>query len=227
MGVLGHVLEAAGLATVALASQRPVMEKLAPPRALYCEFPLGRPLGRPNDAAFQRDVLAKAFALLEAEEGPVLGDYPEAIHSDEAPVSCVIPAAFDSSLHPAVAEASGIRKAYDRTLAKRGVTSVGRSIGPDEIGGALEVLVSIADGADWKTAGIPGKNTTALIHDIRTYYEEAALELVDTPDPQGRALESWFYETTEAGKLVMAARTAMKDQDAPFPAWFYMAPGQR
>jgi len=203
------------------------MEKLAPPRALYCEFPLGRPLGKPNDAAFQRDVLDKAFALLDAETGPVLADYPEAIHSDEMPVACAIPAAFDSSLHPALAEASGIRKDYDRTVQKRGVTSVGRSIGPDEVGDALNLLLAITEGANWKDAGIPGKNTIALIHDIRTYYEEAALELVDTPDPSGRALEAWFYETTEAGKLVMAARGAIKEQDAPFPVWFYMAPGQR
>ena len=65
------------------------------------------------------------------------------------------------------------------------------------------------------------------MHDIRTYYEEAALELVDGPSPGGRAAEEWFYETTETGKVIMAARRAMEAAQAPFPVWFYMAPGQR
>ena len=65
MSVLAHVFEAAGIATVVLSSIRPMCEKVSPPRALHCEFPLGRPLGRPNDPEFQHDVLARAFALLE------------------------------------------------------------------------------------------------------------------------------------------------------------------
>ena len=35
--------------------------KTAPPRALHCEYPLGRPLGRPGEPEFQHDVLARAF----------------------------------------------------------------------------------------------------------------------------------------------------------------------
>ena len=56
---------------------------------------------------------------------------------------------------------------------------------------------------------------------------EAAMELVDGPPPAGRAAEAWFFEVTEAGKAVMAARGAIKDADGPFPVWFYMAPGHR
>ena len=55
----------------------------------------------------------------------------------------------------------------------------------------------------------------------------AALELADGPPPAGRAMEAWFHDQTEAGKTVMAARAAIKDQDAPFPVWFYMAPAHR
>ncbi len=40
-------------------------------------FELGRPLGVPNDAAFQKRVLMAALALLERPAGPVLEDYPE------------------------------------------------------------------------------------------------------------------------------------------------------
>ncbi len=227
MSVLAHVFEAAGIATVVLSSVREMALKTAPPRALHCEFPLGRPLGRPADPEFQHDVLARAFALLEADSGPVLVDHPDVIEADEQPASCALPPRYDPDLPPAVDEARGLRKAYDRGLARRGVTSVGRVIDADGVPDALGVLDAIVEGEDWSTAGIPGGNTIAVCHDIRTYYEEAALELVDGPLPGGRALEDWFFDQTEAGATVLAARAAIRDSGAKFPIWFYMTPGQR
>lgn len=228
MSVLAHVFEAAGIATVVLSSVREMAEKVAPPRALHCDFPLGRPLGIPNDPAFQHDVLARAFALLEAPAGPVLVDHPTVIATEGSEAfACALPPRFDPTLPAAVDEARGLRKAYDRALARRGVTSVGRVTDADGIPGALAVLHAIAEGADWREAGIPGGNTTAVCHDIRTYYEEAALELADGPAPGGRAVEDWFFEHTDAGRTMLAARSAMRDAGAKFPVWFYMTPGQR
>ncbi|MEM9202730.1 MAG: hypothetical protein AAGC53_13780 [Actinomycetota bacterium] len=227
MSALAHVIEKAGIATVTLASTLSVAERMEPPRALWADFPLGRPLGHPQDAEFQHDVLRRAFALLDEASGPVLVHHPEVIEADETPLSCAIPPAFDANASAAAQEIRGIRNAYDRAVEARGATGVGRSITADEIEGAIEVLQSIVDGTPWSDAGIPGKNTISLVHDIRTYYEEAATELVDGPPPAGRAAEAWFYETTEAGKVVMAAREAIKDAEGPFPVWFYMAPGHR
>lgn len=226
MSTLAHVFEAAGLTTIVLASTKEVAERIAPPRALYCEFPLGRPLGHPGDVEFQTDVLHRAFALLDATE-PVLETHPTVIEADETPMSCTIPPRFDPNLPASVDEAKGLRAAYDRALAKRGVTSVGRVISADEVPDALAVLHQWAEGASWTDVPVPGKNTVALVHDIRTFYEEAALELVTGPPPGGRAAEAWFYESTEAGKTINDARLAMKDQGAPFAFWFYMAPAHR
>ena len=221
-------MEKAGIATVTLASTLSVAERMEPPRALWADFPLGRPLGHPQDAAFQHDVLRRAFALLEEESGPVLVHHPDVIDADETPLTCSIPPAFDADASAAALEIRGLRKAYERSVeARHGATEVGRSIGPDEIENAVDVLQAIADGTPWKDAGIPGGNTISLVHDIRSYYEEAAMQLVDGPPPAGRAAEAWFYETTETGKVVMAARTAIKDAEGPFPVWFYMAPGHR
>jgi len=225
--VLAHVFEAAGIATVTLASTLSVVERTQPPRALWCDFPLGRPLGKPQDPEFQRDVLARAFTLLGAESGPVLEHHPEVIEADETPMSCQIPPVFDAEVSAAVQELRGLRKAWERSVAKRGATQVGRSVEVDGIEGAIAALESIACGTPWKDADIPGKNTISLVHDIRSYYEEAAMELVDGPPPASRAAEAWFYEVTEAGKVVMAARQAIKDAEGPFPVWFYMAPGHR
>jgi hypothetical protein len=227
VSVLAHVFEAAGIATVVLSNVREMARKTAPPRTLHCEFPLGRPLGKPNDAEFQHDVLRRAFALLEAPSGPVLLDYPDEIESDDEPMACAVPPRFDPKLPPAVDEARGLRKAYDRSLVKRGVTAVGRCVNADDVPAALHILHRIASGEDWKEAGIPGGNTTAVCHDIRAYYQEAALELVEGPTPGGRAMEAWFHERTEAGKTILAARAAIKDAGAKMPIWFYMTPGQR
>jgi hypothetical protein len=46
------MLETRGIATVAIASVLPQVEKTRPPRALMVPFMLGRPFGEPNDMAF-------------------------------------------------------------------------------------------------------------------------------------------------------------------------------
>lgn len=226
MSTLAHVFESAGLSTIVFASMLEVAQKMNPPRVLYCEFPLGRPLGKPSDAAFQRDVLERGLALLDATE-PVLATYPEVVESDETPMACSLPPRYDPDVAPAVDEARALRAAYDRALDAHGASSVGRAIDADTVPEALEVLHRWADGEPWQDVALPGKNTVAVCHDIRTYYEEAGVELVSGPAPGGRAAEAWFFEQTEAGKTLMAARAELKRQGAPFPFWFYMAPANR
>ena len=227
MSTLAHVFEAAGLATIVLSSIRNVTERIHPPRALHCEFPLGRPLGKPGDSAFQHDVLARAFALLNEVSGPVLLDHPETILSDESPLACTIPPRFDPSLPPAVDEARGIRKAYDRVVAKRGVSSIGRVLNADEVPNALSIIHGISNGDDWTQTSLSGPRLMQAVHDIRAYYEEAVLELTNGPTPGGRQTEAWFFEQTEAGKTILAARQVVKASGVPHPVWFYLAPGHR
>ncbi|MCD9622919.1 hypothetical protein [Rhabdothermincola salaria] len=222
--MLAHVLEAAGLATVALVSNRVVAEKMHPPRALYGEFPLGRPLGKPGDPAFQRDVLMRGFALLDSPEVPVLVDHPEVIEIDETPLACALPPRYDTSVPAAVDEARALRPAWDRSLDRLGLTSVGRVTDADGIPDLVGRLVRIAEGERWDEVGLPG-DPVSCAHDLRTYYEEAAIALAD--DVTGGSAEVWFSEVTEAGQTLLAARRRMKEQDAPFAFWFYMAAGVR
>jgi hypothetical protein len=223
---LAHVFEAHGLATVALVAVRPVAERMHPPRALYGEFPLGRPLGVPGDAAFQHDVLRRAFALLERPEGPVLEDHPEVIEFSETPLACSLPPRYDPDVPEAVDEARALRDAYERSRAARdGRTSVGRVAEAAAVPDLVAAFVAIAEGTPWDQAGLPGDPISAA-HDVRTYYEEAALDLVDvSPDPG--AAEAWFYESTAGGRAVLAARKAMQDAGVPFAFWFYMARATR
>ncbi len=224
MCVLAHVLEEAGIATVVLASMRPVAEKMKVPRTLYCEFPLGRPLGIPGDAEFQHGVLGAAFDLLEAPSGPVLVDYPKVLETDETPLACSLPPRYDPDISPSVDEARGLRSAYDRAVARRGATEVGRSIEAGQVPDALADFERVIAGEHWKEVYGPRLDTIAVSHDIRAYYQEAALELADASAPGARQVEAWFFEDTEAGKTLLAARDALKDQEAPGGIIFYMVP---
>ncbi|MEC9000662.1 MAG: hypothetical protein VYC56_10360 [Actinomycetota bacterium] len=226
MSTLAHVFEAEGMATVALGSIRKQIESTAPPRGLWCDFPLGRPLGKPGDPDFQHRVLEAAFALL-ASPKPTVVEFGEAIHdsSDEVLV-CPNPPRHDPDSHPAVDEARGLRPAYDRGVAMSdGRFGAGRVVGADDIPSALEAFIRVTEGTPWTEAGIPGL-PMRVSHDIRSYYETAALAMVDHA-PAAWASTRWFLDQTEAGKVMMAARQAMQDQDAPQPMWFYLTPGDR
>lgn len=120
-------------------------------------------------------------------------------------------------------EARALRDAWDRARSASGRSSIGRAVQVDDIPDAIAAPVRVSEGTDWKQAGIPG-NPIETAHDIRSYYQELAVELADGP-PGAWAVERWFYDTTEAGKTLLAARRAMRDSGAPQPLWFYMAPG--
>jgi hypothetical protein len=223
VGTLGHVLEAGGLATVALSLVRGQIERTHPPRALHCEFPLGRPLGRPNDPGFQCRVLLAALGLLARPSGPVLEDFPGVI-ADEAdePLACPLPPRLDTTLPAAVDEVLGLRPAYDWAVARSGRTMVGRCVTADGVARAVEAFVRIAAGEPWDTVGLPGAPSEVVL-DIRAYYEEAALALADHV-PAARAAESWLYRTTATGRVLCEAQAKMRDGGAPGPVWFYVVP---
>lgn len=69
-------LEREGITTVSISLLREVVSALRPPRALWVPFPMGYPMGKPNDAALQHRVLAAALALLSRNDVPVLADFP-------------------------------------------------------------------------------------------------------------------------------------------------------
>ena len=81
MSTLAHIFEAAGMATIALGSVKDQIKNAAPPRGLWCDFPLGRPLGIPQNAEFQHRVLAEAFSLLDSKQ-TVFKEYDIAIRDE-------------------------------------------------------------------------------------------------------------------------------------------------
>ena len=226
MSTLAHLFEAEGMATVAFGSIKSQIETTAPPRGLWCDFPLGRPLGVPSDPEFQHRVLAKAFELLDSPE-PIFAEYDVSIIDDENEVmACPMPPRHDPDLHPAIDEAKGLRPAYERSVAQYGNrVGAGRVVQADEITDAIDAFVKIAEGTPWKEAGVPGI-PARVSQDIRGYYETAALALSDHAPPAWAGTR-WFLDHTEAGRVLMNARQAMADAGEPNPIWFYMAAGDR
>jgi D-proline reductase (dithiol) PrdB len=222
VSAIAHVLEAAGIATVGIASIRDQAVASRAPRLLYAEFPLGRPLGRPGDAAFQRRVLDAAFALLPRTDAPVLVDFPDVIvdRADE-PLACAIPLADDATLHPAVREVLGLRAAFERQLAATGRTHVSRLGGADRVRELVETLIAVADGAPLDTLAVPATQLGAASLDVRAYFEEAATAIADHV-PAARQAESWFFRSTHTGELMRRARAAIIAADGPRQAWFPM-----
>jgi hypothetical protein len=225
VSALAHVFEQAGLATVGISSVRGQAERSRPPRMLHCNFPLGRPLGKPHDADYQHGVIAAAFELLQRTDVPVLVDFPDTI-TDEAdvPLSCPLPPRVDLTLPPALDEFLGLRSAWNRRLAANGGrTGVVRFGGPDELPSAILSLVRVADGEPWDQCGLTVGDFGRAAADIRAYYEEVALELAGHT-PAARQSESWLYRSTEMGLLLRRAQSVLKAAEAPRDTWFRLVP---
>lgn len=197
-------------------------ERLRPPRVLHCEFPLGRPLGVPNDPAFQHRVLRAAFDLLRMDE-PVLVDFPQEIReAGDDPLACALPPQHDPTLHPAVDEARGLREAYDRRLARGARTLVGRAVSPDRVPDAVGAFVAVADGGRVDIVAALGEPGDVAM-DIRAYYEEAASEIA-AHVPAARAAERWFFQRTVTGRVLIDAKHRLREAGLPRTAWYHLVP---
>ena len=221
--MLAHVFESAGIATVTIGSIREQLYNTAPPRGLFCDFPLGRPLGKPNDAEFQQKVICEAFELLKSPK-QVIRDFGEIIidNADEHLV-CSLPPRFNANVHPAVEEAGGLRKAYDRAVEKLGNRAgASRILDADAIPEAIDAFVKVADGTPWKQAGSPGI-PARVAQDIRGYYEMAAIEIAGHT-PAAWAGYRWYRDQTQAGLVVKEAQAAMKRSGVKEGLWRFMLP---
>ena len=120
------------------------IEAVKPPRALWLNFPMGRPLGKPNDPDFQKGVIRAAFKLFEALSGPVLEDFSEVIPIRGGRMSYALPDALllkpgevgdmDALLAQVQVEVAALRPDYEAAKAARGRTTVGATeLGVEEL----------------------------------------------------------------------------------------------
>ncbi len=179
MCAIGHYLESAGVATTSISLIREHAQAMRPPRSLWVPFALGRPLGAPNDAAFQRRVISAAFALLTREHGPVLEDFPEDPPADSVDEGSawVCPVSFsrsDESELDAVVRAEIDRLApwYELSLRRRGRTTVG--VSGVSLQQALALVVRCWR-AEESVDDPDGRTLRNAIEDLKVYYQESII----------------------------------------------------
>jgi hypothetical protein len=80
VGLVAAAIEREGIPTVAISLLREITAVIRPPRSLLVPFPLGFPLGEPNNAALQHRVIAAALALLARHDAPILEAYQPGGH---------------------------------------------------------------------------------------------------------------------------------------------------
>ena len=181
-------------------------------------FELGRPLGVPNNPAFQKRVLLAALKLFERANGPIIEDFPEdAPVTGEEITGLACPVDFsqeeadvtetESLLTALKKEIQSLRPWYDLSVEKRGRTTVGIS------GVALDAL------AEFIGAFLEGEmpenprddisipyTLNLATDDLKAYYFEAATMQPGQESASSRVLSDWFYQETVAGKVLFALR---------------------
>jgi hypothetical protein len=191
-------------------------------------FELGRPLGVPNDAAFQKRVLMAAFDLLDATQGPVLVDYPENVPEsglklDEDAMTGMIcpidvPRLPDISVPTSemaqalMKEINALAPWYDLAVRTRGRTTVGPS------------GLTIKESAQFFTAFLEDQTTPSprddllkgrvlklAYEDIKAYYGEAIT--AQPGDNTSQRVENWLFNETVFGKALWRLRDICQASD--------------
>jgi hypothetical protein len=109
-------------------------------------------------------------------------------------------------------ELAGLAGPYDRSVKRRGRTTVG----------LLGLPIAAAGGyvAAWLRGETPASPVSDMspplalrfaIDDVKAYYLEAAL--ADPGTPSSRQLGDWLWNTTAAGRAIFALRRANLDAD--------------
>ena len=195
---------------MALASVRVQAEKTRPPRALWTPAVLGRPVGEPEDPAFQLRVVRAALTLLERTDGPViLEDFPDDPPGWVDNPGWTAPATDASDAF--AAELTAMLPLWRAAQARFGRSSVGLSF---QAPGAWPAFA--ADVLDGGLPTVPELGATALsvrhmCDDIKALYGEAGQAV--GPTPSARQVDTWFWRQTAAGKLLRALRLVAMESE--------------
>jgi hypothetical protein len=217
VSALAKLLELRGIPTTTIGLIRLHMEKIGPPRGLWTPFQLGRPLGEPNDIAFQRRVLLQALGLLERNDGyRILEEFPDdppnwtdapgwrppvSLPPPGAPSS---PGAFRSAVEK---EIEALAPYWAEAKERYGRTTVGNCRLPPEawpefMTGFLDGEIPVVGPAAFSDR--PALALRFAIDDIKAYYSEAAMS--DGKTPASRQVDAWFWYETAAADLIRALR---------------------
>ena len=212
MSALAHYLEEEGIASVAIALIRPQAENTRPPRGLWVPFELGRPIGPPSDAAFQKRVILTALGLLtEKPQVSLIVDFPDDDPREVAdpdwrpPVMPRRATGHGTVLADTVlAELRALAPAYAQSCTQRLRSTVGLSgLPPAECG---DYVAGWLRGERPPTPVADMSSALALrfaIDDLKAYTLEAAL-VGSRPSSQQQG--DWLWNGTALGAALQVLR---------------------
>ncbi len=213
---IAYYLESEGIQTAGIALFREIAETMKPPRILWVSFPLGRPLGKPSDKAFQTEVIKRALQLLDADQGPVLEDYPIDLPDiDTPPPAC--PVSFqrkrdDESWHGRLSQEVGaLTPWYELGLKRRGRTTVGvcESSIPD-------IVKDVTTWADDVKQPFPEPSWLKLaLEDLKSFYSEAIT--AQPGDYEAGYSDALIFDDTVLGDLIVHYVNYFEAQDPNHP----------
>ncbi len=226
MSALAVFFEREAIATVVVGLVRLHLEKIAPPRALWVPFQLGRPLGAFSEAGnFQKRVLRAAFALLDKTDGPtILEDFTEEDPGDVADPHWQAPdSAGADSL---VSEIQMLAPRWQQGCSRLGRTMVGLSGLPIEQAADYIARFDTDD-----PAVNPNDDFSDLLRlrfsadDVRTYMIEAALS---EGSPSSQQIGEWLWSKTQVSSVFRHLREQNQDHEQAVRALIFgkmMVPG--
>ena len=220
--MLANYFESQGFTTVLVGFVREHIAAVKPPRALWLNFPMGRPLGKPNDPDYQLKVIRAAFSLLDKSPGPVLEDFPDVIPVKDGRMGYALPVELviakddigdvDQLVAVIESEMDALLVPYEAAIAARGRTTVGASELP--IQEFVPFIAEFVKGNNPKSPrkGLPPVPLLKLVvEDLAAYYTEARTHRDDIDDIE--LLGKWFWEETKAGVLLLWLEAVSLESD--------------
>ena len=223
MSGLAHLFERQGIATTLISLIRVHSEKMAPPRALWVPFGLGRPFGPANDDRFQRRVVSEALGLLERGSGPILEDFPDEepeTEGEQAGWTCPINFAREAEdLSGAAAikrtllnEISQMQPWYDYAVSSRGRTTV-----RDTAESMVAIAELFASMFEEELPQSPDPDRT-LADAIRVRAEDLKAFMLESASaqpgsPSADQLNDWFWNETKTAEVFQQMRQICIEQD--------------
>ena len=230
MCALSHYIEHGSegrVATTGISLIREHAEGMKPPRSLFVPFPLGRPLGSPDQPDFQRDVLLSSLKLLETATETALADYPhDAPTSGDDPWACAValappePANESEALRDQlVEEIRQLAPWHAESRKRRGRSTVGISgASLDQIEELANLLADFATGAEPADGEIDWNHPMPIrlkfaSDDLRAFYHESATAQPGANYPTDADLNDWLFNQTLLGTVLRQIVGLMRESE--------------
>lgn len=189
--------------TTGIALVRENAEAMQPPRMLWVSFPLGRPLGKPGDAAFQKRVMLSALDLLQRKRGPVLENFPEDAPAVAEEFASACPVNLAKQVSDGVTwqtrlaeEFRELSPWYDLSLRRRGRTTVG--VSKTSVDAILKTLGELTDNPGQTLPELPWLKFA--IEDAKAFYQES---MTAQPGQYTTAsIERWLWDESTLGAMM-------------------------